>query len=66
MSNFGIKHNVLHRIIIGRSEIDLGNIKEEFAKMNKEGIDVWLKSTIEGYYWDLIVQLAGYKPEYFN
>lgn len=66
MSNFGIKHNVLHRIIVGRSEIDLGNIKEEFAKINGNGINIWLKSTIEGNYWSLIVQLAGYAPEYFK
>lgn len=65
-SNFGINHDVLHRIIVGRSEIDLGNIKEEFHKINNEGINVWLKSAIEGYYWDLIVQLAGYKPEFFK
>ncbi|KAG4080068.1 hypothetical protein HA402_014508 [Bradysia odoriphaga] len=66
MSNFGINHNVLHRIIVGRSEIDLGNIKEEFAKINNVGINVWLKSAIEGNYWSLIVQLAGYAPEYFK
>lgn len=90
MSNFGINHNVLHRIIVGRSEIDLGNIKEEFLKINGNGINVWLKVSqrlhysryklclhpiiqffflqpvIEGYYWSLIVQLAGYKPDYFK
>lgn len=43
MNNFGIDHKALHRIIVGRSEIDLGNIKEEFTKINGNGINVWLK-----------------------
>jgi hypothetical protein len=64
--NVGIKHEIIHRIIIGRSEIDLGNIKEEFFKKYGKGIDIFLKHVLEGYYWDLMVQLAGYEPQFFT
>lgn len=41
--NVGVKHDILHRIIVGRSEIDLGNIKEQFYTKYNKSIDVWLK-----------------------
>ncbi|XP_063708372.1 annexin B9-like [Culicoides brevitarsis] len=62
----GVKHDILHRIIVGRSEIDLGNIKEAFYQKYNKNIDVWLKHILEGYYWDLMVQLAGYQPNFFT
>lgn len=39
----GSKFEVVNRIIIGRSEIDLGNVKEEFYKKYNENIDTFLK-----------------------
>uniref|UniRef100_A0A336MLI0 Annexin n=1 Tax=Culicoides sonorensis TaxID=179676 RepID=A0A336MLI0_CULSO len=64
--NVGVKHDILHRIIVGRCEIDLGNIKEVFYSKYNKSIDIWLKHILEGYYWDLMVQLAGYQPNFFT
>lgn len=39
----GSKFEVVNRIIIGRSEIDLGNVKEQFHQKYNENIDTFLK-----------------------
>lgn len=86
----GSKFEVVNRIIIGRSETDMGNVKEEFYKKYNEHVDVFLKVRysngfvlttkyltvaftllllqhfLEGYYWDLMVLLAGFEPQFFT
>jgi len=62
----GSKFEVANRIIIGRSEIDLQNIKEAFFTKYNQSIHDFLKGFMETEYWELMVSVAGYTPEHFK
>ncbi|OQV18844.1 putative Annexin A13 [Hypsibius exemplaris] len=54
----------LIRIIVGRCEKDLGNIKMEFAQIYGHSLQAAVKSDTHGNYRHILLALAGYEHNY--
>uniref|UniRef100_A0A023ERF0 Annexin n=1 Tax=Aedes albopictus TaxID=7160 RepID=A0A023ERF0_AEDAL len=60
MAGLGTNDKTLIRIIVSRSEIDLGDIKEAFQEMYGKSLESWIKEDCEGDLGDLLATLASY------
>ncbi|KAJ9581535.1 hypothetical protein L9F63_023291 [Diploptera punctata] len=59
MDGFGTDDTTLIRIIVSRSEIDLGNIKQEFERLFDKTLESAVKSETSGDYKRALVALIG-------
>uniref|UniRef100_A0A2P2HY67 Annexin n=2 Tax=Hirondellea gigas TaxID=1518452 RepID=A0A2P2HY67_9CRUS len=59
MKGMGTKDDALIRLVVTRSEIDLGNIKQEFQKMYGKSLESQIKSDTSGEYKKVLIVLAG-------
>lgn len=60
MAGIGTNDKTLIRIVVSRSEIDLGDVKEAFEAKYGKSLESWIKDDITGDYRDVLVQLAAY------
>lgn len=60
MAGMGTDDKTLIRIVVSRSEIDLGDIKEAFANKYGKSLESWIKDDLSGDYRDVLVSLATY------
>uniref|UniRef100_A0A1A9WRY8 Annexin n=1 Tax=Glossina brevipalpis TaxID=37001 RepID=A0A1A9WRY8_9MUSC len=60
MHGLGTKDKTLIRIIVSRSEIDLGDIKEAFQNKYGKSLESWIKEDLTGDYCRVLVLLASY------
>jgi len=59
MKGLGTDDRTLKRIVTTRCEIDLGNIKAEFAHKYKKTLPEWVASETHGHYRKLLLMLIG-------
>ncbi|KAG8328863.1 Annexin B10 [Homalodisca vitripennis] len=59
MAGMGTKDSTLIRIIVSRSEIDLGNIKKEYERLYGKTLESVVKSETSGDYKKAMVSLIG-------
>lgn len=59
MKGIGTKDKDLIRILVTRSEIDLGSIRQEYKRMYKRELADDLKSELSGDYEDIVLALVG-------
>jgi len=59
MAGMGTNDKTLIRIIVSRSEIDLGDIKVAFENKYGKSLESWIKDDISGDYRDVLVALSG-------
>ncbi|RZF42584.1 hypothetical protein LSTR_LSTR001379 [Laodelphax striatellus] len=59
VKGFGTDNNTLIRIIVSRSEIDLGNIKQEYERLYDKTLESVVKSETSGDYKKALVALIG-------
>jgi len=60
MAGMGTNDKTLIRIIVSRSEIDLGDIKEAFQNKYGKSLESWIKDDLSGDYRDVLVLVASY------
>lgn len=60
MAGLGTNDKTLIRIIVSRSEIDLGDIKEAFEEMYGKSLESWIKGDTSGDYKRALLAIAGY------
>ncbi|EDW51622.1 GM15061 [Drosophila sechellia] len=60
MAGMGTKDKTLIRIIVSRSEIDLGDIKEAFQNKYGKSLESWIKDDLSGDYSYVLQCLASY------
>lgn len=58
MKGMGTKDNTLIRLVVTRSEIDLGNIKQEYQKMYGRTLEAAIKSDTSGDYEKMLIALC--------
>lgn len=59
MKGVGTKDKDLIRILVTRSEIDLGSIRQEYKRMYNKDLADDLKSELSGDYEDIVLALVG-------
>uniref|UniRef100_A0A0K8TNY0 Annexin n=1 Tax=Tabanus bromius TaxID=304241 RepID=A0A0K8TNY0_TABBR len=60
MAGLGTKDKTLIRIVVSRSEIDLGDIKEAFQNKYKKSLESWIKGDTSGDYKRALLTIAGF------
>ncbi|XP_053671532.1 annexin B9 isoform X4 [Anopheles nili] len=60
MAGLGTNDKTLIRIVVSRSEIDLGDIKEAFQEMYGKSLESWIKEDLGGDNANLLYHLAAY------
>ncbi|XP_067614445.1 annexin B9 isoform X4 [Eurosta solidaginis] len=60
MHGMGTKDKTLIRIVVSRSEIDLGDIKEAFQNKYGKSLESWIKDDVGGDYGKILITLASY------
>jgi len=56
----GTNDKTLIRIIVSRSEIDLGDIKEAFENKYGKSLESWIKDDVDGDSKYVLITLASY------
>jgi len=56
----GTNDKTLIRIIVSRSEIDLGDIKEAFQNKYGKSLESWIKDDLDGDMKYVLITLASY------
>jgi annexin A7/11 len=59
MKGLGTNDQTLIRIVVGRSEIDLADIKDRFFDMYNKSLAKMIKDDCSGHYKDLLVTIVG-------
>lgn len=59
MAGLGTNDKTLIRIVVSRSEIDLGDIKEAFQARYGKTLESWIKDDCTGDYRDALMTIAG-------
>ncbi|XP_058059450.1 annexin B9 isoform X1 [Anopheles bellator] len=59
MAGLGTNDKTLIRIIVSRSEIDLGDIKEAFQEMYGKSLESWIKGDTSGDYKKALLAISG-------
>lgn len=59
MAGMGTDDKTLIRIVVSRSEIDLGDIKEAFQARYGKSLESWIKSDCKGDYRDALITIVG-------
>jgi len=57
MAGLGTDDRALINIIVLRSELDLGNIKQEFERMYEQSLESWVEGECSGDYEKIMVAL---------
>lgn len=60
MAGLGTNDKTLIRIVVSRSEIDLGDIKEAFQEMYGKSLESWIKGDTSGDYKRALLAISGY------
>lgn len=59
MAGLGTDDKALINIVVARSEIDLGNIKQEFEKVYEQSLESWVEDECSGDYKKILVALVS-------